>query len=74
MREVRPHAFAGRNADQILAGDFSGWRNMLEKTLEMLKLAMPGLKELALGGTAVGTGLNCSEGLRRRRCKGGFRG
>ena len=39
---------------------------MLEKTLEMLDtLAMPGLKELALGGTAVGTGLNASEGLRR---------
>ncbi len=38
--------------------EISGWRNMIEKTKEMLKLALPGLKELALGGTAVGTGLN----------------
>jgi len=38
--------------------EISGWRNMLEKTRGMLELALPGLKELALGGTAVGTGLN----------------
>ena len=38
--------------------EISGWRNMLEKTKKMLEAALPGLKELALGGTAVGTGLN----------------
>lgn len=38
--------------------EISGWTNMLEKTKAMLTLALPGLKELALGGTAVGTGLN----------------
>jgi fumarate hydratase class II len=38
--------------------EISGWRGMLEKNKEMLKLALPGLHELALGGTAVGTGLN----------------
>ena len=38
--------------------EISGWRNMLEKTKAMLKLSLTGLKELALGGTAVGTGLN----------------
>ena len=38
--------------------EISGWRNMIEKTKAMLELALPGLKELALGGTAVGTGLN----------------
>ncbi len=38
--------------------EISGWRNMIEKPLDMLILALPGLKELALGGTAVGTGLN----------------
>lgn len=38
--------------------EISGWRNMIEKTKTMLTLALPGLKELALGGTAVGTGLN----------------
>ncbi len=43
--------------------EISGWRNMLEKTKEMLKAALPGLKELALGGTAVGTGLNAPKGF-----------
>lgn len=38
--------------------EISGWRNMIEKTKEMLTLSLKGLKELALGGTAVGTGLN----------------
>ena len=43
--------------------EISGWRNMLEKTKAMLSLSLPGLKELALGGTAVGTGLNAPEGF-----------
>lgn len=38
--------------------EISGWRNMIEKTKGMLELSLGGLKELALGGTAVGTGLN----------------
>ncbi len=45
------------------AQEISGWRNMLEKTKGMLELALPGLKELALGGTAVGTGLNAPKGF-----------
>ena len=43
--------------------EISGWRNMLEKDKSMLELALPGLKELALGGTAVGTGLNAPKGF-----------
>ena len=43
--------------------EISGWRNMLEKTKAQLTLALSGLKELALGGTAVGTGLNCPAGF-----------
>lgn len=43
--------------------EISGWRTMLEKTCDMLKAALPNLKELALGGTAVGTGLNAPEGF-----------
>ncbi len=38
--------------------EISGWREMLAKTKQMIELALPGLRELALGGTAVGTGLN----------------
>ncbi len=43
--------------------EISGWRAMLEKTKEQLKLSLSGLKELALGGTAVGTGLNAPMGF-----------
>ena len=43
--------------------EISGWRNMIEKALAQLYLALPGLKELALGGTAVGTGLNAPKGF-----------
>ena len=43
--------------------EISGWRVMIEKTMEQLKLALGGLKELALGGTAVGTGLNTPKGF-----------
>lgn len=45
--------------------EISGWRGMLEKCRDMIVLSMDGLKELALGGTAVGTGLNAPEGFDR---------
>ncbi|MBQ9494766.1 MAG: class II fumarate hydratase [Treponema sp.] len=38
--------------------EISGWRSSLEKDKELIALALPPLKQLALGGTAVGTGLN----------------
>ncbi len=43
--------------------EISGWRSSLEKDVQMLQAALPGLKELALGGTAVGTGLNAPAGF-----------
>ena len=43
--------------------EISGWRSSLEKDVVLLKAALPGLKELALGGTAVGTGLNAPAGF-----------
>ena len=43
--------------------EISGWRSSLEKDRGMLLLSLPGLKELALGGTAVGTGLNAPRGF-----------
>ena len=43
--------------------EISGWTNMVEKAKAQLQLALPGLKELALGGTAVGTGLNAPKGF-----------
>ena len=38
--------------------EISGWRASLEKDEKMILLAVEALEELALGGTAVGTGLN----------------
>ena len=43
--------------------EISGWRSSLERDREQLAIALPGLKELALGGTAVGTGLNAPKGF-----------
>ncbi len=43
--------------------EISGWRAMLEKCREMILDSEKGLRELALGGTAVGTGLNAPEGF-----------
>ena len=45
--------------------EISGWRSSLEKDKKLLLLALPDLKELALGGTAVGTGLNAPKGFDR---------
>jgi fumarate hydratase class II len=38
--------------------EISGWCEMLNKSEQMISSSLIGLKELALGGTAVGTGLN----------------
>ncbi len=38
--------------------EISGWRSSLEKDIELIKRSIEPLYELALGGTAVGTGLN----------------
>ncbi len=43
--------------------EISGWRSSLEKDVELIERALPALKTLALGGTAVGTGLNAPKGF-----------
>ena len=43
--------------------EISGWRSSLERDKELILAALPPLKELALGGTAVGTGLNAPAGF-----------
>ncbi|MBD5169892.1 MAG: class II fumarate hydratase [Oscillibacter sp.] len=43
--------------------EISGWRTSLERDKELLERSLPPLKELALGGTAVGTGLNAPKGF-----------
>ena len=43
--------------------EISGWRTSLERDKEMILSSLPYLKQLALGGTAVGTGLNAPKGF-----------
>lgn len=43
--------------------EISGWRNMLEKSKKMIEMGLTEVAELALGGTAVGTGLNAPAGF-----------
>lgn len=43
--------------------EISGWRSSLERDAELLRMAVKPLYELALGGTAVGTGLNAPKGF-----------
>jgi len=46
-----------------LGQEFGGYAGMVRKSVERLQAALPGLEELALGGTAVGTGINAPEGF-----------
>ena len=43
--------------------EISGWRTSLERDRQLICASLPYLKELALGGTAVGTGLNAPRGF-----------
>lgn len=43
--------------------EISGWRTSIERDREMIVTSLPYLKQLALGGTAVGTGLNAPNGF-----------
>jgi fumarate hydratase class II len=49
-----------------LGQEFSGYVAMLDHALAGIRGALPGLHALAIGGTAVGTGLNAPEGFGER--------
>ena len=49
--------------------EMSGWANQLDRDVERLKLVLPGLYDLAIGGTAVGTGLNAHPEFAERAAK-----
>ncbi|MRH44105.1 class II fumarate hydratase [Aquibacillus halophilus] len=51
-----------------LGQEISGWHRMLEKTEAMLSDSNEYVKELAIGGTAVGTGLNAHPEFSERVC------
>jgi fumarate hydratase class II len=46
-----------------LGQEFSGYVAQLDADISRIDAALPGLYELAIGGTAVGTGLNAPEGF-----------
>lgn len=50
------------------AQEVSGWRELVEAPVRMLKLALTELERLAIGGTAVGTGLNAPKGYDEMVC------
>jgi fumarate hydratase class II len=49
-----------------LGQEFSGYTAQVENGIERVRLTMPGLLQLAQGGTAVGTGLNAPAGFARQ--------
>ena len=51
------------------AQEISGWRASLERDAELIRSCIAPLSELALGGTAVGTGLNAPEGFDREAAR-----
>ena len=46
--------------------EMGGWASLLERDIERMRLVLPGLYDLAIGGTAVGTGLNSHPEFARR--------
>jgi fumarate hydratase class II len=46
-----------------LGQEFSGYATQIRYGIERVKAALPRLSQLAQGGTAVGTGLNCKKGF-----------
>jgi fumarate hydratase class II len=53
----------------LFAQEVSGWRELIAAPCRMLEQACEELKKLAIGGTAVGTGLNAPDGFDRTVCR-----
>jgi fumarate hydratase class II len=49
--------------------EFSGWASLLDRDIKRLEQALDGLYDLAIGGTAVGTGLNTHPEFAERAAK-----
>ncbi|HQZ96763.1 MAG TPA: class II fumarate hydratase [Pyrinomonadaceae bacterium] len=66
--EAKAHEFEGvvkigrthlQDATPVtVSQEFGGWANLVKRDIERLGMVLPGLMDLAIGGTAVGTGLN----------------
>jgi uncharacterized protein with GYD domain len=56
MKKAATHL---QDATPLTVGqEISGWSSLIERDLHRIEIAMDGLFDLAIGGTAVGTGLN----------------
>ena len=49
--------------------EISGWRALIEKPLEAIIKNIDLLREIPIGGTAVGTGINCPKGFDEKVCE-----
>ncbi len=49
--------------------EMSGWASLIERDIDRMKSTLPGLYDLAIGGTAVGTGLNAHPEFGERAAK-----
>ena len=49
--------------------EFNGWANLIDRDIDRLQMVLPGLMDLAIGGTAVGTGLNAHPEFAERAAK-----
>jgi len=49
--------------------EMSGWASLLERDIDRMNTTLPGLYDLAIGGTAVGTGLNAHPEFGERAAK-----
>ena len=49
--------------------EISGWRELVDAPCRMLEASLSELRRLAIGGTAVGTGLNAPKGYDAQVCK-----
>src|SRR5205807_3383463 len=49
--------------------EMSGWASLLERDIDRMNATLPGLYDLAIGGTAVGTGLNAHPEFAERAAK-----
>ena len=49
--------------------EMSGWASLLERDIDRMNATLPGLYDLAIGGTAVGTGLNAHPEFGERAAK-----
>jgi fumarate hydratase class II len=77
--DAKARAFAGvvkigrthlMDATPLTVGqEISGWVSMLDRDVARLKEVLPGLYDLAIGGTAVGTGLNAPADFGERAAK-----